>query len=51
MTVFKNVLKLLKHNIKTIGMYVAIYLVIAMIAIQSAPVSSTQSLDRPYDLS
>lgn len=47
MTVFKNVLKLLKHNIKTIGMYVAIYLVIAMIAIQSAPVSSTQSLDRP----
>ena len=26
----------------------AIYLVIAMIAIQSAPVSTTQSLDRPY---
>lgn len=48
MTVFKNVFKLLRHHIKTLSMYSIIYIVVVILAIQSAPNTSSGALVVPY---
>lgn len=48
MTVFKNVFKLLRHHIKTLSLYSIIYLVVVILAIQSAPSTTSGALDVPY---